>query len=357
MMKEACNDIQKNIEKDTKRFKIAIDAGKAYTKSCYLGTDKKLKCDKFVSAIGMVPENVIRSDSGKTFYCDVLKKSYYIDIPELCDITATSDNEKNGSGLSTGENNHDREIATLSSSLAIVKAMKNHGIYNAVVDVAIGTPITEFEKVAKDPEEYFKTILPVGRLVKCRYEGVAYMFTIATFGIFPETIASFGLNKGNELGNLILVDIGGNNIQYICSINGQISYDKAKTFTGKGGINNFVRRIRTLMIQNQIEPVGSLVEISGWLSDPKSIPVKYGNNWKERFTELVKTEKKDYFKEIRKIFDPTTGNYKDEMLRGYRICYTGGGSVLLKDDIRASKGTIFDDGEYANVKGFYGLFK
>ena len=355
MMKEACNDIQKNMEKDIKRFKIAIDTGKAFTKSCYLGSDKKLKCDKFVSAIGMVPENTIQSDSGKSFYCDILKKGYYIDIPELCDITATSDNEKNGSGLSAGEHNHDSEIVTLSSCLAIVKAMKNLGIYNAVVDVAIGTPITEFEKVSKNPEEYFKSILPIGHSVKCRYEGVAYMFTVATFGIFPETIASFGLNRGNELGNLILVDIGGNNIQYICSTNGQIRYDKTKTFTGKGGVNNFVRRIRTLMIQNQIEPVGSFVEIAGWLSDPKSIPTKYGNNWKERFTGLVNDEKKRYFEEISQIFDPTTGNYKDEILRGYRICYTGGGSILFKDEIKASKGTILGGGEYANVMGFYGF--
>ena len=357
MINEARDDIQKNMEIATNSFKIAIDTGKAFTKYCYKDPDGKIRCQKFVSAMGTVPDNVLKADSNKTFFCGALKDNYYVDIPELCDITTTSDNEKNGSGLSTGESNHDREIAILGMCLSIVKAMKDLGIYNTSVDIAIGAPLTEYEKVTRDEEAYFKSLLPVGRAIKCRYEGTAYMFTVNRFAIFPETLSSFMLNNCTELGNMILVDIGGNNIQYICSTNGQISYDKSKTFTSKGGVNNFVRRIRTLMIQDQIEPVGSFVEISAWLADTKSLPSKYGNNWKERFLKLVKEEKKEYFRDISRIFDPTGGNYRDEMLRGYKVYYTGGGSILFKDEIKTNGGTILNNGEYANVMGFFGMLK
>ncbi len=110
---------------------------------------------------------------------------------------------------------------------------------------------------------------------------------------------------------MILVDIGGNNIQYVCSTNGVINFDREKTFTAKGGVNTFARRIHTMMEQNQIEPVGSVVEITGWLADPKSIP------------------------------------------KGYAVCYTGGGSILFKNEIKASGGIVSDGKEYANVMGFF----
>ena len=356
-MQEIRRDIQQNMENKIPQLKIAIDTGKAFTKSCYKGTGGAIVCDKFASAMGIIPEDSIQSRNNHMFYCEALRGYFYIEDPELCDITPTSDNEKNGSGLSTGESNHDREIAVLGICLSIMKAMKNLGIYQANVDLAIGAPLSEYEKVITDEEGYFKSLLPVRRAIKCRYEGVVRMFTITSFGVYPETLSSFSLNKGEELGNMILVDIGGNNIQYICATNGQINFDREKTFTSKGGVNNLARRIRTLMIQDQIEPVGSIVEINGWLSDPKTIPTGYGSTWKQRFKDLIESEKKCYFKEISSIFDPVRGNYREEIQRGYRICYTGGGSVLLKNEIKAGGGKVLDNGEYANVMGFYGLFR
>ena len=353
MMNVTSNETKNTSKEDLNRIRIAIDTGKAYTKFCYRDKEGKYVCDKFVSAIGLVSKNSMQATDNKVFRCDLLKDPYYIDTPELCDITPTSDNEKNGTGLSVSDNNHDREIVTLGACLAIVKVMKNHGVNRACVNVAIGAPITEYEKIRKERNAYFNSILPTDRWIECRYEGRTYQFIVKRSVVCPETVAAFVYNAGNDKGNMILVDIGGNNIQYVCSTNGVINFDRAKTFTAKGGVNTFARRIRMLMEQNQIEPVGTAVEITGWLADPKSIPGKYGNNWKERFKELVDAEKKTYFSQITGILDTVTGNFREEMLRGYKVYYTGGGSVLFKSEIKVSGGITFDGNEFANVLGFY----
>ena len=350
-------NLQHNTYKDTKeevnKLRIAIDTGKAYTKSCYRDNEGNEITDKFISAIGIVSKNPVRASDDKAFKCDLFRDGYYIDVPGLCDITPTSDNEKNGSGLSTGENNHDREIVTLGASLSIVKAMKRLGMNRASVDMAIGAPITEYVKPSMNKLAYSNSIIPLNRWIECRYEGITYNFIVKRSIVCPETISSFYFNGGTDKGNMILVDIGGNNIQYVCSTNGVINFDREKTFTAKGGVNTFARRIHTMMEQNQIEPVGSVVEITGWLADPKSIPKGYANNWKERFRELVETEKKEYFGRISRNFDTVNGNYKDEIIRGYAVCYTGGGSILFRNEIKASGGIVSDGREYANVMGFF----
>ena len=59
------------------------------------------------------------------------------------------------------------------------------------------------------------------------------------------------------------------------------------------------------------------------------------------------------FGRISRNFDTVNGNYMDEIIRGYAVCYTGGGSILFKNEIKASGGIVSDGREYANVMGFF----
>ncbi len=356
MRNELMQDLVRDQGLSPKKLKIAIDTGKALTKSLYKDATGREICDKFPSAIGIVSGNV-SFNKEKPFRCSLLPGEYYIDAPRLCNITTTNDNEKNGAGQSISADNHDREIVTLGACLSIVKAMKALDTQYAIVDVAIGMPITEYLS-NKDKGQYFQSILPVGKPVRCSYGGNTYIFTVNRFKVCPETLSAFVANSGNEKGNLILVDIGGNNIQFICSNGGNIDFDPTKTFTDKGGVNSFVRKLAVLMKQKQIEPVGAFNEIMGWLEKPKTIPASFGDAWKDRFTDLGKSQKAAYYATINKAFDPIHGIYSDEISRGYKIYYTGGGSLLLKDEIKADPAAqVFDGGEYANVKGFYKLLR
>ena len=337
------------------RFDIAIDTGKALTKSYYRKQEEDGKlvgiCDKFPSAIGMANINTT-GDRVKPFSTSLLEHSYYVGIPGLCNITPTEDNEKNGTGNTGNESgNHDREIVTLCAAQAICRAMRDLGIRNAYVNVAIGMPITEFS-MCKDHRRYFESILPANKPIDCTMDGVRYMFIIRKHIVCPETLSAFINNDGGSYGNTILVDIGGNNVQFICYSDGHINYDNNKTTTVKGGANNLIRRVSEQMVIKQVEPVGSYSEIMHWIIDPKSI--KFGDKWKERFSEIVTSEKIAYLNRVNDVFNTVSGKYKDEILRGYKVCYTGGGSVLLKNEIKSIKGAIiFSGGEYANVKGFY----
>ena len=60
MLQEAKKDIQQNMGSKITQLKIAIDTGKAFTKSCYTDADGKIVCEKFASAIGIVPESSIQ---------------------------------------------------------------------------------------------------------------------------------------------------------------------------------------------------------------------------------------------------------------------------------------------------------
>ncbi len=356
MMNKMMQDLSKDRRSGPVGIKIAIDTGKALIKSTFKGPDGRMVNNKFPAAIGIADGNNT-FNKVKPFKCSLFDRHYYMNTPGLCNITTTNDNQKNGTGNSIGTDNHDREIVTLGACLSIVMAMKAWGVYSATIDAALGMPVTEFI-ASQNQDAYFKSILPVGVPVRCIYEGALYEFRIRKSGVFPETLAAFYANKGNNMGNIIVVDIGGNNIQFVCSNNGNIDFNPTKTFTDKGGVNSFVRRLSLLMKQNQIEPVGSFTEIMGWLMNPKSIPATFGADWKERFTDLVKKEKAAYFATINEYFNLINGNYTDEMRRGYRVCYTGGGSILLKDEIKADKrALLFEGGEFANVTGFYKLFR
>ena len=356
MMTKMMQDLNRDRRSGSVEIKIAIDTGKALIKSTFKGPDGQMVMNKFPATIGIADGNNT-FNKVKPFKCSLLGRDYYMNAPGLCNITTTNDNQKNGTGRSTGAGNHDREIVTLGACLSIVLAMKAWGVYSAVIDAALGMPVTEYIG-AQNHDAYFKSILPIGIPIRCTYEGIRYDFRINKSGVFPETLAAFYANKGNDMGNIIVVDIGGNNIQFVCSNNGNIDFNPTKTFTDKGGVNSFVRRLSLLMKQNQIEPVGSFTEIMGWLMNPKSIPATFGDDWKNRFTDLVKAEKAAYFAAINEYFNPINGNYAEEMRRGYMVCYTGGGSILLKNEIRADKkASLFDGGEFANVTGFYKLFR
>ncbi len=351
MLQEVNNSIRMNMADIKPTINIAVDTGKALTKFCYKTDDGTEKLGKFPSAIGMADGDASYNKT-KPFYCGPFQKSYFIDAPGLCNITTTDDNAKNGEGRSVGEqNNHDKEIVAVGTCLAICKAMKDYKANNALIHIALGMPISEYFKTS-NKRMYFETILPLDTLIKCVYDGEEYDFTITEFVVCPETFSAFLFNGGKEKGNMILVDIGGNNKQFIRYGDGAVSTDENLTFTDKGGVNDFIAKLITLMKSAELVKSATFAEVQDWLMCPKKIP--YNDEWRDAFNKLVSNEKIKYFNSIHAEFDPVNGRYKDEIARGYKVYYTGGGAEFLKDEIKATENaSLFPGGEYANVKGFY----
>lgn len=353
MMKEILSDINENMKDTTQTIKIGIDTGKALIKGYSKDDHGNEIKTRFPASIG-IADGDVSYDKTSPIYCSLLEKSYYMDAPGLCDIATTEDNEKNGSGMSVGKHNHDQEIVTLGACLTICKVMKHMSLTRANVCIATGMPISEYYRNS-DQLKYFVSILPVNEPVKCVYEGVEYTFTVIDFVLCPETISAFICNSKNRDEDMIIVDIGGNNVQYVLYGNGTISNDRSLTYTDKGGVNGFIRRLITLMKQEQLIKSSTLSEVQGWLMNPKSIPYR-DNIWRERFNNLVCSEKIRYLNAINAVFDRVNGTYRDEIARGYKICYTGGGAVFLKNEIKSNKNAmIFSGDEFANVMGFYGF--
>ncbi len=340
MMSDVLKDIEKTMGNEAITLNIGIDTGKGFTKSFYekRGEDGKKfgVTNKFPSAIG-IPNANRTYDKVHPLSVSFLKEDFYVGIPELCPITPTEDNEKNGEGNTKGESyNHDGEIVSLCACRAICDALKGIGERRANVNVAIGMPISEYN-LKKDKREYFETFLPIGTPISCTYDGVRYDFTVRNWKVCPETFAAFSSDNYKDYGNLVLVDIGGNNRQYIVFADGRVNTDSTKTMTDKGGVNKLVKRIYDEAVTQQLEPAPrSLTEVQSWMLNIKNISFKPSEMFLRKFNNIVSTEKAKYLNQINDaIFNPVTGRFKDEVARGYKIIYTGGGSVLLKDEIKA----------------------
>ena len=359
---ELMYQILNGLENKIPTLNVAIDTGKAFTKYYHKKlVDGKLQgiTDKFPSAIGKACDDEMGANTALPFSTNIPGKDipYYIDDPALCNIATTDDNEKNGMGrLSGKDSNHDGEISTLCACLAICKVMDANNTRTADVNVALGMPISEFFKHPdKDSQQkYFETILPIDKTIMCSKNGETYSFTIRKNAVCSETYAAFINSNGNENRNCIVVDIGGNNIQFICFTDGRVITDDYKTTTVKGGANKLVRMIIDAMNVAQFDPYFyKPAMIMSWLSDPSKITLAKDDA--KLFNEIVSKNKETYFNSIiNDYFNTASGKYANEIRRGHKIAFIGGGSVLLKDRITKVKNAIIlGGGEYANVKGFY----
>lgn len=374
MMEQVRRSIEESnlVSNITVSFPIAIDTGKSHTKEIYQKVNENGQTvtvkKKFPSAIGFANEDT-SADVVKPFRTSLLSnKGYYVGEAD-CDITPTEDNQKDGTGNTAGmENNHDREIVTLCACKAICDAMCDLGITQANVDVALGMPISIFS-TCTNQREYFENILKIGVPITCdypvkdsktgKYSIKKLTFTVRKHKVCPETFSAFESTEAGICGeNIVFVDIGGNNIQYITQSHGKVNYDPNKTRTETGGANVLLQNILDKMREDQLNPrPETRAELQTWLLNPRDIDFEVTDMWKEKFDRIVTDEKRSYFKEINKVFALDKGRFKDEMARGYKIIYTGGGAVLLKDEIRAlsdaNKKFNSLGGEFSNVIGFY----
>lgn len=343
-------------------LKVAMDIGKSDTKvAC--GETEIRSAFKFPTVIDapnvftMYGASDLFSTSLITDKGDKDKeipRSYFVGTTG-CKIHTTTDNAKDGRG-GTKENNHDKEIAILCGSLGICMAMEAHGVHTAYIKAAMGMPIIEFSKYQNIKDgltKYFGNILPIGREVVCSYNGEEYRFTITEGRMFPETLSAYlyGQSFNNETRRLILVDIGGNNIQYVLSTDTGISDDETLTFTDKHGVNEFLDNLLTAEegVDALNKKAVSKAMLQEWLTDPTQNPLT--GDKRKRFDDCYKKAAKEYLET--NIFDVLKRKYADYREYNYKIIYTGGGAMLFKNIL--GEGRLLPDGEFANVKGFYSL--
>ena len=88
-------------------------------------------------------------------------------------------------------------------------------------------------------------------------------------------------------------------------------------------------------------------------SDRVALRDEYGidaNSQEEKELQLLEKE----FRARQKGSDvQLTKEDKEEIIRGYAVCYTGGGSILFKNEIKTNGGIVSDGREYVNVMGFF----
>lgn len=345
-------------------LKVAMDVGKSDTK-VVCGEEGNIEgiSFKFPSIISHPNDLTIYSEAD-LFSCSLItdtengknvNRTYFVGKTG-CKIHTTDDNAKDGRGA-TKENNHDKEIAILCACLAICMAMKNHDIHTANIKAAMGMSIVEFAKYKKDKAGllgYFTNILPVNKEITCSYKGENYIFTIVLGEMYPETLSAYfyGRSTINDTG-LILVDIGGNNIQYVLSDDTGISNDASLTFTDKHGVNEFLDDL--LIAEESVDAINtravSKTRLKNWLTGTETNPLT--GEKLARFNKCFKERAKAYLAE--NVNDVFYNRYKDFIDYGYKKVYTGGGSVLFRDIL--GEENLLPDGEYANVKGFYGFIR
>lgn len=358
----------------TKFKPMAVDTGKGDIKAVYEHNGEIIK-EKITSTIGYPDPDSDLSDYGSTKPVKVTipngkrLKVYecFMDIPGLCNIGTTNANAKNGMGeYANDPNNHDNEIATVGICVMICKMMKRCNVTSANVPLATGLSLGGYFDLGREGQKdknahrkYFETILPVGEEVAVEYEGIEYRFTITDFLLRPETLSAFLYLGGKSVPNLVLVDIGGNNVQFVLYKDGQVVNNDALTYTDKGGINYFIKQYlipaaKKVELIDEIEP--SIGNVQSWIADPdKSF---YDPADVEKFKKAMAMAKPEYLDFINKDFnDKIGGKYKSYLKAGFPVYYIGGGALLLVNEISKINGfkasTFENCDEYANAMGYY----
>ena len=233
-------------------------------------------------------------------------------------------------------------------------AMEAYGVHSAYIRAVMGLPIIELNKYisAKDGlAKYFENILPINKEIVCSYKGEEYKFTITEGHMFPETLSAFFYGRGS--GRLILVDIGGNNVQYVLSTDTGINNDDTLTFTDKHGVNEFLDNLLTAEEGVDVldKTVVTKAMLQEWLTDPAQNPLT--GDERKRFDDCYKKSAKEYLNKF--IFETLNRKYEKYIKFNYKVAYTGGGSLLFKDILGEDR--LLPGGEFANVKGFFDSIK
>lgn len=323
--------------------KIAIDAGKGFTKMAIVRRDKetggeRVQVDKFPSKM---TENADMNDyiAGQSFTITYNGKTYVI-----------GESGKNPTEREVSKKSELHKIATIT---AIASLVDNGDEVWAVV----GIPVS-LASNAQAREDYKNYILPLGKheviIKKAGTKEVKKEFYITKNGVALEGIGVAMIHSEIFSENLVgIVDLGNLNKNSFL-INNFVPVSDSFNTDNKGF--RYLLQNMTTDLSGKLSMNISETEVAQKLRGPiekRFLFNKEVENSKEISKRLFEQNIHDYLKE-------TTDSIKNRWNMGNTdTVFVGGTSILLKNEIIefcenefGQAPIIFDDADYTNVKGF-----
>lgn len=223
--------------------------------------------------------------------------------------------------------------------------------YNKVNKNYISPLLYSITKATNESDINLCLLLPIGQMpnkekyikrlennsFSFKVNGIARTININKVAVLPEAYSAFYAiqdvyinSEDNNSSEVLLVDIGSRTVNYASFINGKIE----KNFTERLGVLDFFNTVKEIENANGADYIEEDIER---LINSKRISV-------DSSVYL------DFFKDI---LNRTKSKIN---IKNYRVYFTGGGALLLKDYIKANTpATVVDDALFANVIGAHKL--
>lgn len=196
------------------------------------------------------------------------------------------------------------------------------------IELLLGTPLSQ----VKQKDKIINNLL--GETFNFKVNGISQSITFRRVGVLPEGYSSFYvLNKFQRNTRVIIIDIGGRTINVVSFIKGKLE----KSDTIPFGIMDFYETIKER--ENDKGFKLTVEEIENLIEDNRIDDVNF--------------EKEEF---IKSILNEIKMNFETKL---YDIYFTGGGTVVLSDIIRAKirRANIMENPIFSNVNGNYNIAK
>ena len=298
---------------------IAVDSGKYATKAAYYDKSSKIRTLKFRSKMDPTDEDKPNDPQSCVVEYDGIKVI-------IGDEAETVDYDRSKA----------KDVHKLSTYAAIGQIVNNGDTVNLV----IGCPLSIYNNVA-DRSDY-KTFMTGGGDIKMRINGIDKHFKINNVLICPEGSGIIYRNpvqyKTSTIG---IIDIGGLNTN--CCVYKSLIPIKSTSFTTELGAN-----VLKTDLKHRINSEYKEANLPDYLMDDvlqRGCIKSHPEDSKPVITEYVANHLKKIMQEC---------NKKGWDIRNIDILFVGGGSFLLKDEIKKQvpDAVISDSAEYDNAIGF-----
>lgn len=233
------------------------------------------------------------------------------------------------------KNSKNNEAHQYCTALAIAKTTNNGDIVNVV----IGCPLSEYAN-KQNRDIYLNNVLPKGRN-DIEVDGEHRYFTIDKRMVLPEGVGIVTLNPELFEDDMIVVDLGGLNLNAIQVINGKIVPSSA--YTDKLGFNYLSGDLMT-----SIKRVAQDAELSQ-MQITNVIKRGYVQNYRQQTEDVVREVVSNH---INKVDSRLKNVYHNFNTLG--LVFIGGTSIPLKPYIlnKYPEAVIVDNPAFANASGF-----